>query len=252
MKPSKVLCALSLSLILAACATSPDGLDYEERTAEEMYQQAQTAGRMGNYDEAVQQLEALQARFPFGAYAQQAQLDIIYMYFKAEEWDSAVAAADRFIRLNPSHERVDYAYYMKGVANVERGESFMANLFGSSRSNRDPEPLRQAFNDFKLLASQHPDSEYAEDARGQMLKLKTWLADHELTVARFYLERSAYVAAANRAKTVIENYQETPAVKPALEILVRAYDHLELSDLKQDVLRVIRLNYPDHPLVREG
>jgi len=255
MKLAKALPVLPLLLALSACASSSgSGVNIEDqgKTAAEFYQEANKATRSGNYQTAIERLETLQSRYPFGPEAKQAELDIIYVYYGAEEWDSAIAAADRFIRLNPTHERVDYAYYMRGSANMNRGTDFIGRVFETDRALRDPQPLRQAFADFRRLVTDYPASPYAEDARRHMLVLRNQLARHELQIAKHYLGRAAYVAAANRAKGIVESYQETPAVKEALEVLVEAYDRLELPELKRDVLRVIQLNYPDHPLAKQA
>lgn len=247
----KLLRALPLLLLLAGCS-SLGSADDENASAEQLYQDARAAMRAKNNERALELLETLQARYPFGEHALQAQLDIIYMYFKNDEWDEAVAAADRFIRLNPTHPRVDYALYMRGSANFERGRDFVARTFRLDRAVRDPAPLRQALADFQRLLHDYPDSIYSADARDRVSALRDQLAEHELAVARYYQSRAAYVAAANRAKGIIENFQDTAAVEPALTILAEAYQHLGLSELRNDVLRVIRQNYPDHPLLDQA
>jgi|HigsolmetaAR202D_1030399.scaffolds.fasta_scaffold09571_3 outer membrane assembly lipoprotein YfiO len=254
MKLVHAIAVASLLLALAGCASTPDdtGIVDPDKTAAEFYREAKRALDNGNYQTAIERLETLQARYPFGAEAKQAELDIIYAYYGAEEWDSAVSAADRFIRLNPTHERVDYALYMRASAGMNRGTDLLGRVFKTDRALRDPQPLRQAFADFKRLVTDYPASPYAEDARYRMLVLRNQLAKHELAVAEYYLSRSAYVAAANRAKSVVENYQETPAVMRALEILAEAYGKLNLPDLQQDIVRVIALNYPDHPLAKKA
>ena len=253
MKPRRLLCVLALLLPLSGCALlasdSEEFLEDKDRSAESFYGQAKDAARNGNWDQAIERLEALQARFPFGAHAEQVHLDLIYYYYKADEMDSVIAAADRFIRLYPRHPQVAYAWYMKGSANMERGATFLGTAFAVDRSIRDPQPLRQAFDDFRQLTQQFPDSPYAEDSRYRLVVLRNQLAAHELHVADYYLRMGAYVAVAKRAKAVVENYQGTPAVRRALELMVTAYDQLQLEDLKQDALRVIELNYPDHPLL---
>jgi outer membrane protein assembly factor BamD len=248
----KLLRALPLLLALGGCSTLGGSDDDADATASELYQEAQAAARSHNYQTATELLETLQSRYPFGTYAQQAQLDIIYLYYQTEEWEAAISAADRFIRLNPTHPRVDYALYMRGSANMARGQDFLSRLFDVDRSRRDPRSLREALADFNRLVADFPDSKYAEDARERVVRLRNQLAAHELAAARFYQRRSAYVAAANRAKTILENFQETPAVRDALAILANAYHHLELPELRQDILRIIRENYPDHPLAKQS
>lgn len=240
---AKPLFVLFLLLFIAGCSSLGRSPDDTDANAEELYREAQVAMRANNNQTAIDRLETLQSRYPFGEHAQQAQLDIISLYFKAGEHDAAIAAADRFIRLNPIHPRVDYALYMRASANRERGGDFFSRTFKVNRALRDPQPLRQAFADFRRLVIDFPDSPYANDSRQQMIALRNQLAEHELAIARFYQGRSAYVAAANRAKQLIENYQGTPAVKPALEILADAYQHLDLPELRADALRVLELNY---------
>lgn len=247
---------LVVATVLGGCSwlksDHPDYIDDRERTAEQIYEQAQLAAKRGEFDDAIDRYELLQARFPFHQLSQQAQLDLIYLYYRAERMEEVVAAADRFVRLNPTHPRVDYAYYMRGSANLERGQDFLGKIFNTDRALRDPVPLRQAFTDFRRLVVDYPDSAYVDDATYQLRVIKNQLARHELGIAEFYLQQGAYVAAANRAKTIVEDYQGTPAVQAALEVLLRSYDHLDLPQLRQDVLRIIRLNFPDHPLARQA
>lgn len=252
---------LLLPLLLAGCASTgseqdpadPSSLSapQDERTAEELYQEAQASMRREDFTGAATQLENLQARYPFGAYFKQAQLDLINAYYQAEEMGSAIAAADRFMRLNPQDPNLAYALYMRGRANLERGNDFLTRTFEIDRRTRDPGPIREAMQDFTRLIERFPESDYADDARQRISTLRNHLAHYELHVANFYMKRGAYVAAANRAKGVVEGYQGTPAVRDALGILEEAYDYLELDDLRADILRVIRNNYPDHPALQE-
>lgn len=248
----KLLRALPLLLLLAGCSSLGGADDDADASAQKLYSEAHAAMRAKNNTTALEKLETLQARYPFGEHAMQAQLDIIYLYFKTSEWDAAISAADRFIRLNPTHPRVDYALYMRGSANMERGKDFIARTFRIERAIRDPKPLRQSLADFQRLITDYPDSIYSEDTRDRIDTLRSQLAEHELAVARYYQSRTAYVAAANRAKGIIENYQDTPAVEPALGILVDAYQHLGLSDLRDDVLQIIRQKHPNHPLLDQA
>lgn len=239
----RLLLVFLLLIVVSACSSLGSSSDDTAASAEELYQEAQAAMRSKNNETAIKRLETLQSRYPFGEHAQQAQLDIINLYYEAGELDAAVVAADRFMRLNPTHPRVDYALYMRASANVAHGQTFISRTFKVDRSLRDPQPLRQAFADFRRLLIDFPGSRYSDDAKKQMVVLRNQLAKHELSIAQFYQSRSAYVAAANRAKGIIENYQESSAVKPALEILADAYQHLDLPDLQADTLRIIQLNH---------
>jgi outer membrane protein assembly factor BamD len=215
--------------------------------ASRLYQASRSALDTADYETALKYLEALEARFPFGRYAQQAQLDIIYAYYKYDEADSALAAADRFIKLYPRHPKVAYAYYMKGLASFNKGMTSLDYLLNLDPTQRDPRAAQEAFQYFATLVAQFPDSEYAEDAARRLVYLHSNLAQHELNVADYYFRRGAYVAAANRAKYIIEKYQRTQAARDALALLVRSYRQLGLEDLAEDALRVLELNAPQHP-----
>ncbi len=258
MNITRLLIILFLALAVAGCSSSGSQRgesgargEQRERSAEDLYNQAQRQVNRRDYNGAAETLENLQARYPFGPYFKQAQLDLINVYFQQEEMGSTIAAADRFIRLNPRDEHVPYAIYMRGRANLERGNDFLTRTFGIDRRVRDPSPLREAMNDFSRVAENYPDSEYASDARQRVSQLRRDLAYHEMHVTRWYMERGAYVAAANRAMGVVENFQGTPQVQEALGVLVDAYGRLDIDDLRQDVLRIIEANYPDHPSLRE-
>jgi len=261
---NRLLPLLIVLPLLAACSGNQQSRQYDpsdpssfrtqadEKTASELYEEARTSMQRGNYTEAATRLENLQARYPFGAYFKQAQLDLISAYYEAKEMESAINAADRFIRLNPQDPNVAYALYMRGRANLERGNDFLTRTFGIDRRLRDPSPIRESMNDFQRLIDRFPDSDYAADASERQGALRNHLAHHEVHVANFYIRRGAFVAAANRAKIVVENYQGTPAVPDALGIMAQSYDRLEMHDLKEDVLSVIRENYPDHPALQES
>jgi outer membrane protein assembly factor BamD len=220
-------------------------------SANRFYNEAKQALNDGNYATAVDYFEQLQARYPFGRFAQQAQLEIIYAHYKAGEPDLAIAAADRFIQTHPRHPFVDYAHYMKGLTNYDRGVGVLERLLPSDPTQTDSSNATQSFNDFAELVQKIPNSDYAEDARKRMLFLRNNLAYYEIHVADFYMERKAYVAAANRAKYVVENYSTTPATADALAIMSKAYLKLELPDLATDSFRVLQLNYPDSPQTLE-
>jgi len=238
-----LLCTI---VLLSACATTTEEEDefYEaDKTAAALYEEAKAAISQEDYETAIQKLESLEARFPFGKYAQQAQLDMAYAYFKFEEPESAIASANRFIKLYPRHPHVDYAYYLKGLVKFEQGQSVFDGLASQDPAKRDPEAARRSFQYFSELASRYPESKYSHDAVERMKYLKNNLARHELFAAQHYMERNAYVAAANRAKYIIDNFQTTPTMPEALLLLADAYDKLRLDDLATDARRVYTHNY---------
>jgi outer membrane protein assembly factor BamD len=197
-----------------------------------------------NYGEAIKQLETLQSRFPFSESAHQAQIDLIYAYYKNREVEPAIDAADTFIRENPTNPRVDYAYYMKGLVYFERQSNFMERWFNVDLSKRPPLNAKKSFDAFDELLKKYPHSEYVGDARRRMVFLRNRLADFELHVALYYMKRGAYVGALNRAKFCIENYDGAPAVQPAMTVLIDAYRKLKMTDLEANAERVYADNYP--------
>jgi outer membrane protein assembly factor BamD len=216
-------------------------------TQQEFYQAAQQAMENEDYKKAIEYYESMEARYPYGRYAEQAQLEIAYAYYKNDDVALAMEAADRFIRLHPTHPHVAYAYYLKGLVNVRPEESKIASLLrlsAKSATERDAKAAQQAYAAFREVVERFPDSQYARDAAVRMSYLHNSLANHEIEVARFYLDRQAYVAAVNRCKYVLENYQRTPAVEDALGIQAEAYKQMGLIDLAQDTLRVLSMNFP--------
>ncbi len=226
---------------------TPSASEEDTTTEQELYRTAQQGLRSGNYDEAIKRLQLLESRFPFGRYGEQAQLETIYAHFMAFDADQARTAADRFIRLHPQHPKVDYAYYIKGLAAYNKDRGLLDRLLPTSLAKRDPGAARESFEDFSELIRRHPDSPYAADARQRMLFLRNVLAQSEVEVARYYVRRGALIAAANRGRYVAENYPQTPATADALAIMVEAYTRLGQADLANDALRVLDLNYPKYP-----
>lgn len=237
-------------LLLAGCSSTPDD-PTESMSVEELYDKASSALEDGDYETAINDYERLESRFPYGPYAERAQLEIIYAYYKFGEPETAILSADRFIKLHPNHRHVDYAYYMRGLASFRLEPSWLNGIFNQDMTERDPRPSREAFRYFSELVEKFPDSRYAEDAIGRMYALRDALARHEIHIASYYYDRGALVAAINRAKRIVEDYQQTDAVPDALGILVRAYRRLELDELANDALKVLELNYPDHAVTRK-
>lgn len=238
---------LTISLSLGGCGwLSKEEVDpTADWSAGQFYNTGKDELSRGNYQTAIEYFEQLQARYPFGRYAQQAQLEIAFAHYKSGETDQAIAAADRFIRTYPRNPFVDYAYYLKGLAHYSRGAGILERLVPSDPTRTDPASALQAFSDFSELVQRFPDSRYAEDARQRMLFLRNNLAEYEINVGRFYLNRQAYVAAINRGKYVLENYRTAPAVEGALGLMAEAYIRTGLDDLARDSYRVLTLNYPD-------
>jgi outer membrane protein assembly factor BamD len=239
--------ALILLLTLTACSlfSSPDDKGASKSApVEQLYSDAMDEMNDNNYDKAVKAFETLQSRYPYGRYAQQADLEIAYANFKQKEPDAALVATDRFIKQYPNNPHVDYAYYLKGLINFNEDLGLLARIVTVKEdlSERDPKAARDSFEAFKELVTRFPDSKYAPDSRLRMQYLINVLARHEIHVASFYLRRGAYVAAANRAKGVLVDYSQTPATRDALQIMVQAYDAMDMKDLRDDAQRVLDKN----------
>lgn len=245
---------LALNLLLSGCSLlSSLGIgqdqkdeptdEYADWTAEQFYREAKEALTEQRYPKAVKLYEKLEARYPFGTYATQAQLDIAFAYYKNDEPDSAIAAVDRFIKLNPTHPNVDYAYYLKGLVNYNRGIGFIDRFLPTDPSQRDPGAALDSYNDFQTLIDRFPNSKYADDAKQRIVALRNNLALYEIHVADFYMRREAYLAAARRCAEVVRKYERTQAVPQALKIMEQAYRKLEMNDLADDAARVYALNY---------
>lgn len=236
---------LSCSVFLSACSDDPTRQDpYADWTAKDFYEEARRSLDAAEFQTAIGHLESLEARFPFSAYARQAQLDVAYAYYKFEEPDSAIAAADRFLRLNPRDPHIDYAWYLKGLANFTRGAGFLDSWFPRDLAKHDTRTIKDSIQDFSTLVRRFPDSKYAGDAYKRLVYLRNELAQHEIHVAEYYLKRKAWLAAAKRAQYTLEHYQQTPSSRRALEIMVKAYEELGLSDLLADARQVLQTNRP--------
>ena len=245
-----LILGLLFTLFVYGCSSTPES-EYDETKdwpVEKLYAEAQAEIDRGDYETAIDYLNKVEARFPFGTYALQAQLDTSYAYFLNEEFELAVASADRFIKMNPMHPSVDYAYYLKGLASSSKQDSFIARTFNLDTTKRCQESMQDAFVDFRTLITKFPNSRYAAEARKRMIEIRDDLARQEINIARYYFRRGAMVAALNRAKYVIENYQETPSVYDALIIMAQAYKKLDMNALYDDTIKILRLNYPNQPI----
>jgi outer membrane protein assembly factor BamD len=226
---------LPVVLLLGATLSGCQVLNKEERafqgTPEGIHAEANRDLAAGNYAGAIQKLELLEARFPFSDPAKHGQLDLPCGHDENYEVDSAIDQADQFIRENPTHPRVDYAYYIRGLSQFEGGANFMERTFRADLTKRPPQEARKSFQSFQVLVQSYPKSPYAADARQRMVFLRNRLADYELEVARFYMKRGAYVGALNRSRGLVEAYDGAPAVDNALKIAAEAYRRLGMEDL---------------------
>lgn len=237
---------LLLAASLAGCGLLPEQIDQTKGwSAQKLYAEAKTSMAEKDYTQAIKYLEKLEARYPYGAYAQQAQLEIGYAYYKDNEPASAIAAADRFIKLHPNHPHVDYAYYLKGLVNFLDDSGFFASISDQDMSERDPKAARESFDAFKVLVTRFPDSKYTPDAIARMNYLVNALASHQVHVSRYYYRRGAYLAAANRAQGAVKDYPNAPVREQALALMMHSYNKLGVTDLKNDAERVLKLNFPN-------
>lgn len=244
-----------ISLILMSCLliSCAQNKDKDELSSEQkLYQNAQSHLKARRWDLAIETLQALEDNFPFGAYAEQSQLELIYAYHQSFENDAAIAAAERFIRLHPQHRDVDYAYYMRGLASFTKDQSFFSNVFGVDLTQRDPGGSRESFEYFDELIKKFPNSQHAADAQKRMIYLRNLLARSEIHIANYYFERGAYLAAAKRGRYVVENFQGTPAVPDGLAVMAQAYNLVGMPELSDNAIRVLATNFPNHPALDEA
>jgi outer membrane protein assembly factor BamD len=242
---------LATVMALAGCASVLDPT--KDWTPEQFYEAAREQVTAANWPEAIRYYELLEARYPYGAHTEQAQIEIAYVHYKDSEPALALAAADRFIRLHPTHPNVDYAYYLKGIISFRGEKSLIHTLFGFNENmwDRDPKSARESYGAFRELVERFPLSRYAKDAADRMRYLVDAQARYEANVAQFYYDRGAYVAAVNRCKYALENYPQTPALEDALGIQAKAYKQMGLAQLADDTVRVLRMNFPDSRYLKE-
>lgn len=252
-KKSLKFAAIVLALSLSGCNLLPEKID-ETKTwpASKLYSEARDELAGGNFDKAIQHFEKLESRYPFGTYAQQAQMEIAYAYYRQGDQAQALAAADRFIKLHPNHPHVDYMYYLRGLINFNDRVGFLDFLSRQDPSERDPKATRDAFDAFKQLADRFPDSVYTKDAIARMKYLVNAMAQYEVHVANYYYRRGAYIAAANRAQTAVAEYRDAPAIEEALYVMMRSYDALGLTALRDDAERVLKSTFPDSVYFKGG
>lgn len=240
-------------MLLGGCGLLPEVKDETVGwSANKLYTTAKEALNEGSYESAIKYYEKLESRYPYGRFAQQAQIDLAYAYWKSDEKESAIAACNRFIKLHPNHPNVDYVYYLRGLINFNEDLGLLGHLSAQDMTERDPRGARESFDSFRELITRFPDSKYTPDARMRMTYLVNALAQLEVHVARYYMKRGAYVAAANRAQYAVKAYPDVPATEEALFILVKAYDEMGMDGLRDDAERVMRKNFPDSVYYTRG
>ncbi|WP_273209354.1 outer membrane protein assembly factor BamD [Marinobacter subterrani] len=244
----RLLLLSTLIILVSGCATTKE----EEVLPEETYyENARQAMNSGNFNEAEENLDALETYYPFGRYAEQAQLDLIYARYQNLDLEGARAAADRFLRLNPQSDHADYALYMRGLASYNLDIGLAARYFPIDVAARDPGEQLQAFRDFSELLSRYPNSKYVADARQRMIAIRNRMAELEIHAARYYIKRQAYVAANNRGRYVLENYPSSPSVEEALVIMIETYQFLDLKKAARDSIALLKTNFPDSDALNE-
>jgi outer membrane protein assembly factor BamD len=247
------LAFLVLVLALAGCSIfSRDrkGDPLDTMPVEQLYDRGVNALDSGNFDMAARTFQRLVARFPFGPYTEQSQLNLAYAQFKDDKPEDAYSTINRFIKTYPTHRHVDYAYYLRGLINFDRSGGFLERHVGLDMATRDQSNVRQSFDDFGALVNRYPQSRYAPDARQRMVHLRNMMARSDLGIALYYLKRGAYVAASNRAKDIIETYPQSPQAGDALAVMMLSYAQLGQEKLSGDARRVLELNYPQHPALK--
>jgi outer membrane protein assembly factor BamD len=244
---------LAFVLLLSACSSLPEASDETKNwSADKLYKEAMDELGNGGYEKSINLFEKLEARYPFGVYAQQAQMEIAYAHYRADEQPEALAAIERFLKLHPNHPNADYMYYLRGLVNFNDKLGILDFISAQDPTERDPKAAREAFDSFKLLADKFPNSKYTPDAIDRMNYLVNAMAQYEVHVSGYYYRRGAYVAAANRAQTVVKQFPGTPATEDALYLMVLSYDKLGQTELHDDAERVFKANFPNSPLLTGG
>lgn len=235
-----------LLLLITACSSLPNDLDVNNWSEQRFYEEGRKAMDGNNFETAAKHYEGLQSHYPFGVYAQQAHLDLIFTHYRLEEYSLALSTADRFIRLYPRHHYLNYVYYMRGIIQFSQISGAMDRILKLDTALRDPQYMKDALLYFNELTKRFPDGKYSADAKQHIVHLNNQLAHYEISIAEYYLKRSAFVAAVNRAKIVVHDYQNTPSISDALAIMSAAYQQLGLTKLSVDARKILDLNHPGY------
>ncbi|OCG24807.1 membrane biogenesis protein [Gilliamella sp. App2-1] len=243
--PLHSLLAIALSGLLIGCTSSKPNVENVPEI--ELYNKAKTELEKGNIKSSIAVLEAMDKNYPFGPYSQQVQLDLIYAYYKSADLPLAIASIDRFLKLNPTHQNIDWVIYMRGISNMAQDDNMIQGWFNVDRSDRDPDYASAAFKDFTYLVSSFPTSHYVADAQKRLVFLKNRLARYQLKIAQFYTKRGAYVAVINRVTNMLVMFPDTDSTKEALLLMRNAYNELGLADETQKVDQLIQANLENMP-----
>ena len=247
------LAALALAVLIGGCGWFGDKKDPKKDWGPaEFYGAAKEELNNGNYENAIKLYEQLESKFPFGRFAQQAQLEVAYAYYKQGDSAQSVSALDKFIKLHPNHPNIDYALYLKALVNFKEDLGPLARVISQDLADRDPKAARESFEGFKELVTRFPDSRYTPDSRERMVYLVEALARQEIHVARYYLSRGAYLAAVNRAQDAILKFPNSPIHKDALEVMIEGYDRMGMAELRDDARKVLQKNFPADRMASEG
>jgi len=245
-KKLSLVAATFVLLSVSACGLFPEKADETKNwPVTKLYAEAREEMAGGHYEAAIKLFEKLEASYPFGTYAAQAQMEIAYAYYKSQDQAQALAAVERFIKLHPNHAAVDYMYYLRGLINFNDQIGFLSVIYTQDPTERDPKATREAFTAFKALVDKFPNSVYAPDSIARMKYLINAMAQYEVHVANYYYRRGAYLASLNRAMGAVQDYQDAPAIEEALYLMVRNYEKLNMPDLRDDANRVFVKSFPN-------
>jgi len=252
-KVSRLTILIFIILLGTGCSSNKPSVSekYQGQAAKELFIAGEKALNEESFRKSVEYFEALDSLYPFSPYSEQAQLDLIYVYYKTDDYASTVATIDRFIHLYPRSDAIDYVYYMRGLAHFEQDRGILQKIFTTDASKRDINFARQAYADFSQLLQRFPKSRYAEDAKQHMRYIRDILAQHELGIAQYYMQRKAFVAAANRASSIIQFYSQSPTVEEALVVLVQANRALQQEQTAADALQILKANFPNSSYLKE-
>ncbi|MBT3548793.1 MAG: outer membrane protein assembly factor BamD [Gammaproteobacteria bacterium] len=256
MKAKILLINLIFSLLLSSCSYM-EGVFKEPdptigMTAAQIYGEGKAFLDAEDYPNAIIYFDILEARYPFGIYSTQSMLDLAYASYQSNLKSEAIVNTDRFIRLYPNHPQVSYAYYLRALANFDKDSNFITKLFAQDPSKYDVSKLKKSFDDFSIVINKFPDSKYAKDSRNRLLYIKNMMARNELYIAKYYVKRNAHIAAIERVKYLLTNYNGTPSTEDALLILIDSYNYLNMNDLAIDSARVLKENYPEYTITNKN